>query len=593
MLEQKPRASKKAVTKAAEAAPKPASTFPTPTTGPVFTAEGMDRVAVERARWERETVAPAIHRMPERPAEMTTQSGMPINRLYTPEDTSALDYGRDLGMPGEYPYTRGAQPTMYRAKPWTMRMFAGFGTAEETNERFHYLLEHGQTGLSVAFDMATLYGYDHDHPMALGEFGKCGVAISSLADMEILLDGIPLDQITTSMTINSPAPAIWAMYIAAAEKRGVEMAKLGGTLQNDILKEYIAQKEFLFPPEPSLRLVVDTIEFGARNMPRWNTISISGYHIREAGATAVQELAFTLADGFAYVEAAIERGMDVDEFAPRLSFFFDVHNDFFEEIAKLRAARRIWAHQMRERYGAKDPRSWTLRTHAQTAGVSLTAQQPENNVARVALQALAAALGGTNSLHTNSLDEALALPTEKAALIALRTQQIIAHESGVTNTVDPLAGSYFVEALTDETERQAMAYITQIRELGGVLECIRNGFFQKEIAEASYRFQREVDLKERVIVGVNDYVMDAPMSVPTLYVDPAKERVHLDRLERTRRERDNIAASAALTALTKAARGSENTMPYILDCARAYCTLGEIMGVFRTVFGEYTEAVVY
>ncbi len=591
MLEQKPRATKKSAAggkASGQAAPDTA-----PATGPLFAPEAVARVAEERARWERETVAPAIRRVPERREDTTTQSGMPIKRIYTPEDTADLDYGRDLGMPGEYPYTRGAQPTMYRAKPWTMRMFAGFGTAEETNARFKYLLEQGQTGLSIAFDMATLYGYDHDHPMALGEFGKCGVAVSSLADMEILLDGIPTDKITTSMTINSPAPAIWAMYIAAAEKRGVPMAALGGTLQNDILKEYIAQKEFLFPPEPSLRLVVDTIEFGAANMPKWNTISISGYHIREAGATAVQELAFTLADGFAYVEAAIERGLDVDDFAPRLSFFFDVHNDFFEEIAKFRAARRIWAHQMRERYGARDPRSWTLRTHAQTAGVSLTAQQPENNVARVAIQALAAALGGTNSLHTNSLDEALALPTEKAALIALRTQQIIAHESGVTNTVDPLAGSYFIEALTDETERQALAYITQIRELGGVLECIRNGFFQKEIAEASYRFQREVDEKERVIVGVNDYVMEGPLTVPTLYVDPAKERVHLDRLERVRRERDNEAASVALAALEKAARGTENTMPYILDCARAYCTLGEIMGVFRTVFGEYTEAVVY
>ncbi|HEX9056029.1 MAG TPA: methylmalonyl-CoA mutase family protein [Ktedonobacterales bacterium] len=586
MLEQKPRAAKKSRGNGKSDARAAA-------TGPLFAPEAVERVAEERARWERETVAPAIRRMPERREDITTQSGMPIKRLYTPEDTGQLDYGRDLGMPGEYPYTRGAQPTMYRAKPWTMRMFAGFGTAEETNERFKYLLAQGQTGLSIAFDMATLYGYDHDHPMALGEFGKCGVAVSSLADMEILLDGIPLDKITTSMTINSPAPAIWAMYIAAAEKRGVPMAALGGTLQNDILKEYIAQKEFLFPPEPSVRLVVDTIEFGARNMPRWNTISISGYHIREAGATAVQELAFTLADGFAYVEAALARGMDVDDFAPRLSFFFDVHNDFFEEIAKFRAARRIWAHEMRERYGAKDPRSWTLRTHAQTAGVSLTAQQPENNVARVALQALAAALGGTNSLHTNSLDEALALPTEKAALIALRTQQIIAHESGVTNTVDPLAGSYFIEALTDETERQAMAYITQIRELGGVLECIRNGFFQKEIAEASYRFQREVDTKERVIVGVNDYVMDGVISIPTLFVDPAKERIHLDRLERVRRERDNEAAGAALTALERAARGTENTMPAILDCARAYCTLGEIMGVFRKAFGEYTEAVVY
>ncbi|MGZ3664148.1 MAG: acyl-CoA mutase large subunit family protein [Ktedonobacterales bacterium] len=531
--------------------------------------------------------------MPERSANITTQSGMPIKRLYTPEDVAHLDYERDLGFPGEYPYTRGVQPTMYRGRPWTMRMFAGFGTAEETNERFKYLLKQGQMGLSVAFDMATLYGYDHDHPMALGEFGKCGVAVSSLADMEILFKDIPLDKVTTSMTINSPAPVIWAMYIAAAEKQGVPMAQLGGTLQNDILKEYIAQKEFLFPPEPSVRLVTDTVEFGTRNMPKWNTISISGYHIREAGATAVQELAFTLADGLTYVDKALERGLSIDEFAPRLSFFFDVHNDFFEEIAKFRAARRIWAHEMREHYGAKDPRSWMLRTHAQTAGVSLTAQQPEINVARVAIQALAAVLGGTNSLHTNSLDEALALPTEKAALIALRTQQVIAHESGVANTIDPLGGSYFIEALTDETERQAAAYIKQIRELGGVLECIRSGYFQKEIAEASYRFQQEVEAKERVIVGVNDYVMDEGTPVPTLYVDPAKERIHLERLHRVRRERDNERVGGTLAALEQATRGSENTMPYILDCARAYCTMGEIMGVFRKVLGDYTETVVY
>jgi len=563
------------------------------TLGTLYAPDALAQVAEERSHWEATTLAQATKRVPERRPDITTQSGMPINRLYTPEDGARLDYQRDLGMPGEFPYTRGVQPTMYRAKPWTMRMFAGFGTAEATNERFRYLLSQGQTGLSVAFDMATLYGYDHDHPMALGEFGKCGVAVSSLADMEVLFDGIPLDQITTSMTINSPAAAIWAMYIAAAEKQGVSMDRLGGTLQNDILKEYIAQKEFLFPPEPSMRLVTDTIEFGARNMPRWNTISISGYHIREAGATAVQELAFTLADGATYVEHALARGLTVDEFAPRLSFFFDVHNDFFEEIAKFRAARRIWAHEMRDRYHAQDPRSWMLRTHAQTAGVSLTAQQPENNVARVALQALAAVLGGTNSLHTNSLDEALALPTERAALIALRTQQIVAHESGVANTIDPLAGSFFVEALTDETERQAQAYLTQIRELGGVVECIRNGFFQKEIAEASYRYQREVDDKERIIVGVNDYQMEEAISVPTLYVDPAKERIHLDRLERVRRERDNERVGVTLAALTQAARGTENMMPYILDCARAYCTLGEIMGVYRTVFGEYTEAVVY
>jgi methylmalonyl-CoA mutase N-terminal domain/subunit len=558
----------------------------------LYAPEVVARAGAARREWEATAVADARQRLPERD-DVTTQSGMPIKRLYTPEDGAELDYERDLGLPGEFPYTRGVQPTMYRGKLWTMRMFAGFGTAEETNERFKYLLQQGQMGLSVAFDMATLYGYDHDHEMALGEFGKCGVAVSSLADMEILFDGIPLDQVTTSMTINSPASAIWAMYIAAAEKQGVPMEKLGGTLQNDILKEYIAQKEFLFPPEPSMRLVIDTIEFGTRHMPRWNTVSISGYHIREAGATAVQELAFTLADGLAYVDGALARGLSIDEFAPRLSFFFDVHNDFFEEIAKFRAARRIWAREMREHYSAKDPRSWMLRTHAQTAGVSLTAQQPELNVARVALQALAAVLGGTNSLHTNSLDEALALPTEKAALIALRTQQIIAHESGVANTVDPLAGSFFVEALTDETEAQAQAYIDRIRELGGVLNAIRSGFCQKEIAEASYRFQQEVEAKQRVIVGVNDYVMDEQMSVPTLYVDPAKERIHLERLERVRRERDNERVGVTLSALEQATSAGENTMPYILDCARAYCTLGEIMGVFRTVFGDYREASVY
>ncbi len=559
----------------------------------LFAPDAVARVADERRAWEETTLTASTKRMPEQKTEYTTQSGMPIKRLYTPEDVAGLDYARDIGMPGEYPYTRGVQPTMYRAKPWTMRMFAGFGTAEETNERFKYLLKQGQMGLSVAFDMATLYGYDHDHPMALGEFGKCGVAISSLADMEILFGDIPLDKVTTSMTINSPAPAIWAMYIAAAEKQGVPMAQLGGTLQNDILKEYIAQKEFLFPPEPSLKLVIDTIEFGTRHMPKWNTVSISGYHIREAGATAVQELAFTLADGLAYVDATLARGLAIDEFAPRLSFFFDVHNDFFEEIAKFRAARRIWAREMREHYGATDQRSWMLRTHAQTAGVSLTAQQAEINVARVAVQALAAVLGGTNSLHTNSLDEALALPTERAALIALRTQQVIASESGVTNTADPLAGSFFVEALTNETERQAVAYIEQIRELGGVLECIRNGFFQKEIAEASYRFQREVETGERVIVGVNGFVEDEAARVPTLYVDPAKERIHLERLERTRRERDNERVGVTLAALHDVARRGENTMPAILDCARAYCTLGEIMGVFRETFGDYTESNVY
>jgi methylmalonyl-CoA mutase N-terminal domain/subunit len=589
MLEQKPRESENS------AAPDGRAATPDDATGtaPLFNQQAVARIAKEEQRWEATEVARAVKRLPERNVEATTQAGWRVKRLYTPADTASLDYERDLGFPGLYPYTRGVQPTMYRAKPWTMRMFAGFGTAEETNERFRYLLQQGQKGLSVAFDMATLYGYDHDHPMALGEFGKCGVAVSSLADMEILFDGIPLDKVTTSMTINSPAPVIWAMYIAAAEKQGVPMAQLGGTLQNDILKEYIAQKEFLFPPEPSMRLVVDTIEFGTRYMPQWNTVSISGYHIREAGATAVQELAFTLADGLAYVDATLERGLAIDEFAPRLSFFFDVHNDFFEEIAKFRAARRIWSREIRERYGAQDPHSWMLRTHAQTAGVSLTAQQADVNVARVALQAMAAVLGGTNSLHTNSLDEALALPTERAALIALRTQQVIAHESGVTNTVDPLAGSYFIEALTDETERQAVAYIEQVGELGGVLECIRNGFFQREIAEASYRFQQEVESGDRIIVGVNDYQIDETAPIPTLYVDPAKERIHLERLYRVRRERDNERVGAALAALEQAARGSENTMPHILDAARAYATLGEIMGVFRKVFGDYTETVVY
>ncbi len=559
----------------------------------LYQPEAVNHISATLADWENGPVKKSNARFPERSKVFSTMSGVSINRLYTPADDAQRDFMQDIGFPGEYPYTRGVQPTMYRGKFWTMRMFAGFGTAEETNRRFHYLLENGQTGLSIAFDMPTLYGYDHDNDMAAGEFGKCGVAISSLADMEILLDGIPLDQVTTSMTINSPAAVIWAMYIAAAEKRGIPMAALGGTLQNDILKEYIAQKEYLFPPEPSVRLVIDTIEFGTKYMPKWNTISISGYHIREAGATAAQELAFTLADGLAYVDASLERGLTIDEFAPRLSFFFDVHNDFFEEIAKFRAARRIWAREMREHYHAKDPRSWMLRTHAQTAGVSLTAQQPENNVVRVALQAMAAVLGGTNSLHTNSLDEALALPTEKAVLIALRTQQIIAHETGVTNTVDPLGGSYFMEALTDEIERQAVAYIQQIRDLGGVIPCIRNGYYQREISESSYRFQQEVDKHERIIVGVNDYAVEEPMPVPTLYIDMAKEQVHIERLKQLRETRDNAQVEKTLNALRDAAKGTENTMPFILDAVRAYATLGEIMNVFRDVFGPYIESPIF
>ncbi len=568
------------------------STQPVVEQGTLFDTAELARLTTKRTQWEETMVKKAQERMPESDNLMTTSS-VPIERLYMPQDTASLDYTRDLGMPGEYPYTRGVQPTMYRAKPWTMRMFAGFGTAEDTNTRFKYLLKQGQTGLSTAFDMATLYGYDTDHPMAVGEFGKCGVAVSSLADMEILFADLPLDKITTSMTINSPAAVIWAMYIVNAEKRGFPMASLGGTLQNDILKEYSAQKEFLFPPEPSLRIVTDTIEFGTRHMPRWNTISISGYHIREAGATAVQELAFTIADGLAYVNAALERGLKIDEFAPRLSFFFDVHNDFFEEIAKFRAGRRIWAKLMRERYGAKDPRSWMMRCHAQTAGVSLTAQQAENNIVRTAIQALASVLGGTNSLHTNSLDEALALPTERAVLIALRTQQIIASESGVTNTIDPLGGSYFVEALTDETERTTMDYLHRIDALGGVLACIQNGFFQREIAESAYRYQQEIDTHKRTIVGVNNYLMEEDIKVPTLYVDREGERAQIERLQRVRRERDSSEVQRTLNNLRRACDGTENTMPAIIEAVKAYATLGEIMDVFRASFGDYMEPAVF
>jgi len=567
-------------------------TQPVAEQGTLFAKEELERLTVKRAQWEETTVKKTLQRIPERDNLMTTSS-VPINRIYTPEDNVALDYSRDLALPGEYPYTRAVQPTMYRAKPWTMRMFAGFGTAEDTNARFKYLLQQGQTGLSTAFDMATLYGYDTDHPLAAGEFGKCGVAVSSLADMEILFSDLPLDKITTSMTINSPAAVIWAMYIVNAEKCGFPMHKLGGTLQNDILKEYIAQKEFLFPPEPSMRLVIDTIEFGTRHMPRWNTISISGYHIREAGATAVQELAFTIADGLAYVDATLARGLKIDEFAPRLSFFFDVHNDFFEEIAKFRAGRRLWARLMRERYGAQDPRSWMMRCHAQTAGVSLTAQQPENNIVRTTIQALAGVLGGTNSLHTNSLDEALALPTEKAALIALRTQQIIACESGVVNTIDPLGGSYFIEALTDQTEQAAMAYLEKIDALGGVLPCIQNGFFQREIAESAYRYQQEIDEHKRTIVGVNDYQTQEEIKVPTLYIDYEGQRAHLEHLNRIRRERDQVQVCQALDHLRDVCESAENTMPAILDAVRAYATLGEIMDVFREMFGEYMEPAVF
>jgi methylmalonyl-CoA mutase N-terminal domain/subunit len=478
---------------------------------------------------------------------------------------------------------------MHRGRLWTMRMFAGFGTAEETNRRFHYLLDQGQTGLSVAFDLATLMGYDTDAPEAMGEFGKCGVAVSSLKDMEILFEGIPMGEVSTSMTINSPAAIIWAMYIAAAEKQGYSRDILRGTIQNDILKEYIAQKEYIFPPEESMRLVTDTIEFGTRELPQWNTVSISGYHIREAGSTAAQELAFTLADGFEYVRWAIERGLDVDEFAPRLSHFFNAHNDFFEELAKYRAARRIWATVMKEKFGAKSERSLLLRFHTQTAGVSLTAQQPVNNIVRVAIQALAAVLGGTQSLHTNSMDEALALPSEHAVTIALRTQQIIAHESGVANTIDPLGGSYFVEAMTRQIEAEAYEYFRRIEEYGGVLPAIEAGFFQREISDAAYRYQREIDEHKRVIVGVNDFEDNKPITIPLLEMDPQGHRRQVARLEELRRTRDNEAASASLNAIQEAAQRNENLMPYFIQAVKDYATLGEIIGALKQVFGVYQE----
>ena len=540
-------------------------------------------------KWEETSLQKTLASLPERRKEFITTSSEPINRLYTPLDVSDLDYASDLGLPGEYPYTRGVHPTLHRGKLWTMRMFAGFGTAEETNARFKYLLDQGQTGLSVAFDLATLMGYDTDQPEALGEFGKCGVAVSSLKDMEILLDSIPLDKVSTSMTINSPAAIIWAMYIAAAENKGIRPDQLRGTIQNDILKEFIAQKEFIFPPEPSMRLVVDTMEYGTNIVPQWNTISISGYHIREAGSTAAQELAFTLSDGMEYVRWGIERGMDVDSFAPRLSFFFNAHNDFFEEIAKYRAARRIWAREMKETFGASNPRSWLLRFHTQTAGVSLTAQQPENNVVRVAIQALAAVLGGTQSLHTNSLDEALALPSEHAVTIALRTQQILAEESGVANTIDPLGGSFFIEAQTDRIEAQAYDYFRRIEDLGGVLPAIDKGFFQSEISDAAYRYQREIDEGVRKIVGVNAHAEDKPLTVPLLEMDPQGYERQVNRLKEVRKTRDNGYVGQALDKLHVACEGTENTMPYIMEAVHAYATLGEIVDVMKEVFGTYEE----
>lgn len=529
-----------------------------------------------------------------REAVFTTVSGEPIEPLYTPEDLATTNYLSDIGFPGEFPYTRGIHPTGYRGKLWTMRQFAGFGTPEDTNERYHYLLKHGQTGLSVAFDLPTLMGRDADDPLSEGEVGICGVAVSSLADMETLFKGIDLGTISTSMTINAPAINVMAMYLAVAEKQGVPLSQLRGTIQADILKEYIAQKEWIYPPTPSMRLIVDMFEYLNREAPQWNPISVSGYHIREAGSTAVQELAFTLADGFAYVEAGIERGLKVDDFVPRISFFFNAHIDFFEEIAKYRAARRIWAKRMKNRYGATSPRSMMLRFHTQTAGCSLTAQQPENNIVRTAIEALAGVLGGTQSLHTNSMDETLALPSEKAVKIALRTQQILAYETGVANTIDPLAGSYFVEALTDRMEAEAEQYFERIDALGGVIPAIEAGFFQREIAEAAYRYQRELDTKEKIIVGVNDFVEEEErVEIPILQISPDVERRQRQRLADLRQSRDPKRVDETLARLRQAARDGTNLMPPLLDAVRAYTTLGEQCHAMAEVFGVYEEPAVF
>ena len=542
-----------------------------------------------KARWQQETLAPALTKSPERATNFTTISGRPIDRLYTAEDVEDIDYEHDVNNPGAFPYTRGIHPTGYRGKLWTMRQFAGFGTPEETNQRYKTLLEAGGTGLSVAFDLPTLMGRDPDHELSLGETGKCGVSIMSLADMETLFDGIDLGKITTSMTINSPAAMIFAMYLVVAEQQGADWKKISGTIQNDILKEFIAQKEYIFPPRPSMRLITDIFAFCSTEVPKWNTISVSGYHIREAGATAVQELAFTLRDGLEYVQWGVDAGLEVDAFVPQISFFFNAHSDFFEEIAKYRAARKIWAEAMRDRFHAKSERSWKLRFHSQTAGVSLTAQQPYNNVVRTALQALAAVLGGTNSLHTNSLDEALALPTAEAATLALRTQQIIAHESGVANIVDPLGGSYFVEKLTRDMEEGALAYFRQIDAMGGMVDAIERGFPQQEIAESSYRFQQAFERKEKIMVGVNAFVQQDDPPIKILYIDESASATQLAKLETLRQTRHQDAVTRTLDALRTAAGTSENLMPRILDAVRAYATVGEMCDALRDVWGEYEE----
>ena len=557
-----------------------------------YDAATARQVGAAKKAWERGEVAKSLARAPERRTEFTTDSGIPLPAVVTPADRARED-ARALGLPGQFPYTRGVQPTMYRGRLWTMRMFAGFGSPADTNQRFKYLMAHGTTGLSTAFDMPALMGYDADHSMSRGEVGKEGVAISTLRDFEILFEGIPLDQVTTSMTINASAIVALCMYIAVAEKQGVPMEKLGGTIQNDMLKEYIAQKEWIVPPRPAVRIVVDMIDFCSRHMPRWHPVSISGYHIREAGATAVQELAFTLADGIGYVEECVKRGMAVDDFAARLSFFWDVHNDFFEEIAKFRAARRIWARVMRDRFGARDPRSWQLRTHAQTAGVSLTAQQPYNNVVRTALQGLAAVLGGTQSLHTNSLDETYALPTEESVTLALRTQQLIAHESGVDRVVDPLGGSYFVEFLTDEMEKRCLEYLRRIDEMGGIIRAVEEGYPQKEIGESAYRYQREVEEGERLIVGVNAFQSDTDGPIQILKIEERVAEEQVARIEKVKAERNAAEVSAALARVEAACRGTENLMPPVLEAVKSYATLGEISDVFRKVWGQYREGGIF
>jgi methylmalonyl-CoA mutase N-terminal domain/subunit len=558
----------------------------------LFDKQKLKEVKRRKEEWEKGIVSKSLEKLPEK-GEFSTSSNNPINRIYTPLDIANFDYLSDLGFPGEYPLTRGVYPTMYRARLWTMRQYAGFGTAEQTNQRFKYLLEHGQTGLSVAFDFPTQVGYDCDHPMSAGEVGKVGVSSSTLCDIETLFEGIPLDKVTTSMTINAPATILLAMYVAVGQKQGLEQSQLGGTVQNDILKEYVARGMYIFPPKPSMRLVTDVFEYCCEYMPQWNTISISGYHIREAGATAVQEVAFTFANAIAYVQAAIERGLDLDKFAGRLSFFFAAHNNFFEEIAKFRAARRLWAKIMRERFQAKNPTSWMLRFHTQTSGVLLTAQQPYNNIIRTALQALTAVLGGTQSLHTNSFDEAYALPSERAVTIALRTQQILAYESGVVDTIDPLAGSYYVENLTSQIEEKAADYIKRIDDMGGAVAAIERGFMQREIVESAYRFQKEVEAKKRIIVGVNEFVTEeAPIKI--LKMDPEIEKKLVERLKQLKRQRNQVKVGETLNRLRKAAEQEDvNLMPFILEAVKQYVTLGEICDTLREVFGEYKPPCIF